>query len=112
MTNKPTFPTAALAPTDYPMTPKRRELLLRVVAGFPDFEKITTRLFFLDDHFPPHKLDQALTWLIAHRCIGSGFVQWFKEECKSSDLEMHRLLLSIVDNIASPAIIAGRNFKT
>lgn len=113
MHDKPTLPFAAMpVQDDYPMTPKRRDLYLRVVDDYPDYAKITHRLFFLDDHFPPNKLDAALAWLVLHQVTGVRFTYWFKEECKSSDLEMHRLLLSIVDNIAAPAVVAGRNFKT
>ena len=89
----------------------RRELYFRVINDLEDFHPITLRLFFLDDHFPLHKLDSALQWLIANGFVGKQFMGWFKTVCQSSDLEMHRLLLAIVDNLQLAPIIIGRNFR-
>ncbi len=94
------------------MTNRRRELYFRVIDNYPNVHAITFRLHFLDNHFPPNKLDRALAWLVLNGISGTKFLDWFKVECKSSDLEMHRLLVSVVDNADLKPVIAGRNFKT
>lgn len=91
-------------------SPRRRELFLRVVNGVIEHQ-LTYRLSFLNEHFPTEKLDAALEWLIANGHVGRGFVQWFKVECKASDLEMLRLLTSVVDNAKLGAVIAGKEFR-
>lgn len=91
--------------------PQRRELYFRLIDNHPNLHAIAHRLHFLDSHFPPAKLDAALKWLTTNNVTGSRFVEWFKVECKNSDLEMHRLLLSVVDNGKLKPVIAGRNFK-
>lgn len=91
----------------------RRQAYLRILNDVKDFHPITNRLYFLDDHFPLDKLDVALQWLIDNRIIGRQFLMWFEQECQNSDLEMHRKLLTIVDNIkAIPMIVAHKNFRT
>lgn len=102
------------------MGPVRRELYMRILNGekatLPGnvhnikFSIIATKLHFLDDHFPPKHLNKALIWLIENGIIGNAFIKWFNETCKT-ELEMHRLLLSIVENDVLKPIIAGQNFK-
>ncbi len=94
------------------MTTRRRELYFRIIDSYADIHPITHRLHFLDNHFPPEKLDKALAWLISNDTTGRKFVSWFTVECKGSDLEMHRLLLSAVDNQKLRPVIAGRDFRT
>lgn len=96
----------------YEMSPQRRELFLRVINDYAEFHVITNRLYFLDQHFPPHQVDRALAWLILSGTIGRKFVTWFSDECHNSDLEMHRTLLAIIANKDKERLIAGRNFKT
>jgi len=91
--------------------PHRRELYFRVINGEQDFHPITLRLHFLNDHFPPAKLDAALKWLIRHNVIGKQFVNWFRIQCGNSDLTMHAKLLEVVDNAGFARPIAGKNFK-
>lgn len=91
--------------------PYRRELYLRIINDVEDFHLITQRLYFLDDHFPPAKLDHALAWLIASNFVGKSFENWFKIVCKASDLEMHRILISVLANLAPDRLVAGKNFK-
>lgn len=93
------------------MDNRTRDLLLKIVDNHPDIHPVALRLHFLFDHFPPDKLNTALMWLINNRYTGFSFVSWFKSECKNSDLEMHRLLLSIVDNLQLGRVVAGKNFK-
>lgn len=93
------------------MDPLRRELYLRILNDEADFHPITMRLHFLDDHFPPHQLDDALRWLVRSDLIGVRFASWFKHVCAGSDLEMHRLLLAVLANKKVGAVVAGKNFK-
>lgn len=95
----------------YNLSPLRRELFFRILNDVEDIHPIAHRLKFLEDHFPSKKIDKALCWLINNNIIGKSFLGWFQTVCKSSDLEMHRILLSIVDNIAMGQVVAGRNFK-
>jgi hypothetical protein len=96
----------------YDMSPERREMFLRLVDTMrPPAHEVSWRLHFLDNHFPPDKLDRALRWLIKNDLVGKKFVMWFKSECKNSDLEMHRYLLRVVDNDSLGPVIAGKNFK-
>lgn len=100
--------------------PLRRELYLQILNGEPakfagnisniHFSIITTKLHFLENHFPPKHLNKALIWLINNGIVGKKFSKWFNETCKT-ELEMHRLLLSIVENDVLKPIIAGQNFK-
>lgn len=91
--------------------PHRRELYLRILDNYRDFHPITSRFYFLDDHFPPQQLDKALRWLIKNDLVGIRFLNWFKHICSNSDLEMHRNLLAVVNNQELPAVVAGKNFK-
>lgn len=93
------------------MTPRRRELYLKILDNWPEVHEITVRLYFLDDHFPPDKLEKALKWLISNNLTGRRFVSWFNHVCSKSDLELHRNLLAVVDNSDQTPLIAGRNFK-
>lgn len=86
-------------------------MYFKVISDYSDLHAITQRLFFLDDHFPPNKLDSALRWLIKNHLVGKKFVQLFKVQCESSDLELHRFLLQVVDNTKLSPLIAGKNFK-
>jgi hypothetical protein len=102
----------AMTDTNYKLSAQRRELCLRVIDGhYANLEVITNRLFFLDNHFPPRKVERALAWLILSGNVGAKFIRWFQDECQSSDLEMHRLLLSIITNKDKEQIVAGKNFK-
>jgi hypothetical protein len=94
------------------MPDHRRELYFRVIDHWPDIHPITLRLHFLDNHFPLTKIDAALKWLVSNNLIGKRFVLWFQQACSNSDLEMHRILLSIVDNLDQVKIVAGKNFRS
>lgn len=95
----------------YPMTPLRRELFMRILNDEIEIHPIAMRLQFLQDHFPPDKLDSALRWLINNNLVGKRFVAWFQHVCRSSDLELHRLLLAVMANAKLAPVIAGKNFK-
>lgn len=88
----------------------RRQLYLRILDNYRDFHPITQRFYFLDDHFPPPKLDKALRWLVENNYTGIRFLNWFKQVCSNSDLEMHRNLLMVVNNEELPKVVAGKNF--
>ena len=91
--------------------PKRRELYFKIIDTFPNIHLVTLRLYFLDSHFPPNKLDDALRWLVNSRIIGYSFVSWWTNVCKSSDLEMHRILLAVLNKLPVASVVAGKNFK-
>jgi len=95
----------------YPMSPARRELFMRILDNEIDIHPITMRLHFLDNHFPPEKLDNALTWLVANNLIGKRFISWYTFVCKNSDLELHRLLLAVLANAQLAPVVAGKNFR-
>lgn len=89
----------------------RRNLYLKIVDNYADYHAITNRLYFLDDHFPPNQLDDALKWLVSNNIRGRTFVSWFTHVCAASDLEMHRLLLAVLENLKPDRVIIGKNFK-
>jgi len=109
--SKPFEPVKASIADAYPIPQARRNLYLRIVNGEPDHQRITQALFFLDDHFPPNKLDSALAWLISNGLVGHIFTGWIAQACSGSHLEMHRELLKVVDNQLAGALIAGKNFR-
>jgi hypothetical protein len=82
----------------YPLSQARRKLFLTIWAGHADTHSITTRFHYLDCHFPPAKLDAALSWLVRNRLTGQRFVEFVRHDCHNSNLEMHRKLLEKVDN--------------
>lgn len=91
----------------------RRELYFRIIDDYGvDFHLLAHRLHFLEEHFPLEKLDAALRWLINENFTGVRFVNWFKHSCKGSDLEMHRVLLAVLDHAQLAPVIAGRNFRS
>lgn len=90
---------------------RRRELMFRIIDNRKDHEPITYRLCYLQEHFPPHKLDLALQWLVSNNFVGLRFLMWFDYECRVSDLQMIEKLLRIVDNAPVGPLIAGKNFK-
>lgn len=94
-----------------PMSTKRRDFYFKIIDNVHNFHPITWRLHYLESHFPQEKLDTALGWLTHNGIVGTKFVTWFNEECSKSDLEMIRLLLSIVDNLQQGRIIAGKDFR-
>jgi hypothetical protein len=116
-----------MAEINNPMTEVRRELNLRIVNGETDqiiLHQITRPLYFLDQYFPPKHLNKALIWLIEHGLIGKNFIAWYNAKtplklgkvthaagCCGSDLEMHRILLSVVENDVLKPLIAGKNFN-
>jgi len=91
--------------------PRRRELYFQIINGEQAFDPITLRLHFLNDRFPADKLDRALEWLIKNRIVGKAFIKWVHLDCHNSDLEMHRKLLTVVDNAPSGRVIGGKNFR-
>lgn len=98
---------------DY-IPPHRKQIYFRIIdnVSAQNLHPITLRLHFLEEHFPPNKLDEALIWLVKNNVTGLRFINWFNHQCKSSDLEMHARLIAIVDNnriIERP--IAGKTFK-
>ena len=93
------------------MTPERRELYLSIFDGYNPPHDLLNRLHFLDDHFPPRKLDRALAWLVRGQLTGATFMNWYNVVCKKSDLEMLRVLVAVVDNQRQGALIAGENFR-
>lgn len=93
------------------MTNKTRNLMMKIIDNHHDVHPVAMRLYFLFDHFPPNKLDKVLTWLVSNRLTGFSFVSWFNSECKGSDLEMHRFLLSVVDNLSLNRVISGKDFR-
>lgn len=96
--------------TDY-IPAHRKELYYKIINDYHDLHTITLRLHFLEEHFPPNRLNEALGWLVRHRYTGKNFIQWFLFACKNSDLEMHRYLLAEIDRADPTHIIAGKNFK-
>lgn len=95
------------------MTPETRFKYLRVVGDHPDRHAIAHRLHYLDCHFPEHKLDAAITWLIRANLTGARFVQWVDGELHGSNLELHRELLKRIEhsNEKLRQIMAGRDFR-
>lgn len=91
----------------------RRQIFFKIIDEFINIHDIALRMYFLNDHFPPQLLDKALNLLIARRLIGAEFLAWFRSVCKSSDLEMHRILFAELqkENAASLHLVAGKNFK-
>ncbi len=96
---------------DY-IDPHRKELYFRVLNNTPHLTMaIAARLHFLQEHFPPHRLDTALGWLIRNELVGKVFLNWYQGQCGNSDLEMHRILIAVIDNAAIAPLYAGKNFK-
>lgn len=90
---------------------RRRELMFRIIDGRNDYHPITMRLHFINEHFPPNLIDEALEWLVVNGHTGLKFVAWFKMECGESDLQMHEKLLRVIKNAPVGSIVAGRNFR-
>ena len=105
MTHDPENPWASI-------TPERRELYFRVIDHHTDIQLIGDRLAYLELHFPLDMIDIGLKWLINNNITGKNFMPWWVTVCQRSDLEMHRLLLSVVNNIKQAKVIAGKNFRT
>ena len=94
--------------------PHIRKLMLNLIHDAGDIHEVTFRLAFLDQHFPPAKLEAALTWLGRQGLRGQRFIQWFHGECKGSNLEMHRTLLSAVEKPTTSdvrRIMSGKDFN-
>lgn len=89
----------------------RRDLCFKIIEIEPLIHPVCQRLYFLDQHFPLEKLDAALRWLIDNGLTGRKFLAWYQAACKGSDLELHRTLLSVVDNAKLAPIVSGRNFR-
>lgn len=89
----------------------RKQLYFRVIDNYFVDHIVLYRMFFLDEHFPPYKLDRALAWLIAAGYTGKAFADWWKYTCRGSDLELHRTLLAELDKVDLMPIVAGKNFK-
>lgn len=94
--------------------PVRRELYFKVIDSHPAtlvFHEVAGKVHFLDESFPKEKIDAALKWLIQNRITGAAFVDWFKNECQNSLLEMHKRLLSAVEKTEIKILRAGENFR-
>ncbi len=112
--------------THTPIGDVRRELMLRIVNGIMTERThlITGPLYHLNETFPPKHLTKALVWLIEHNLVGENFINWYNNKCtysigstayadgcNGSNLELHRILLSVVQNTVIQKVIAGVNFK-
>jgi hypothetical protein len=74
-----------------------RAAYLGIWAGMSPPHGITTRLHYLDSHFPKAKLPYALNWLIRNKLIGQRFIDWVDFDCVGSNLEMMRRLMAAVE---------------
>lgn len=72
--------------------------MLTIWAGFMPPGEITMRLFYLDSHIADQtKIDTGLKWLVKNKITGQAFIDWFNVDCKGSQLEMIRVLMSRIE---------------
>jgi hypothetical protein len=79
------------------MTPEIRKLFLKICGNTPNLHSVAQRMYYLDLHFPPEKLESALNWLVRNNLTELRFVHWFDSDCAGSNLEMHRNLTMRVE---------------
>lgn len=95
----------------YEIPEERRALYFRILDREILINEIGPRLHYLEDHFPPNQLNDALKWLTSNNIVGPKFTSWYRVECKGSDLEMTTRLVAIVNNAPIAPLIGGKNFK-
>lgn len=86
-----------------------KEKMLKVWDGYTRFEFIAKPLYFLYIHMPPAKFLASLDWLIAQRLCGQRFIDFYMLDCRHSDLELQRVLLSKVEKVSKERLFAGKD---
>lgn len=91
------------------MSDRRRALFQAVIGN--DVNGLAQTCHYLYSHFPEAKLDAALAHLVTINLVGSRLSDFIFEKCDGSNLELHRQLLSWIDNANLRPILAGRDFR-
>lgn len=76
----------------------KRKLYLEILDGLSPPHGVTTRLHYLDSHFPPNKILLALEYLISNKIKGRKFLEWYQTTCLNSDLTMMAELMRVVEH--------------
>jgi DNA-binding CsgD family transcriptional regulator len=88
------------------MSPKERELHLRVADGNPD------ALPFLYTFHSFVRCQEILSWLIEHRITGERFLEWIIKEHDKRVLSAGAFVLSKLEKEKTlKPVLAGRDFK-
>lgn len=87
------------------MTPLRRKLMLTIAQNQME---IVPFLHYLDRF---HRCDEMLLWLTKNNLTGRRFLDFTKEACKSSMLELARFLLQRCEKTKTPRpVLIERDF--
>jgi len=97
----------------YPIDTKIRQLMQTIWAGTASTDIYGPAMHYLDCHFPKNKIELALSWLVSNKLIGKRFDEFFQDDCRGSNLQLHSRLLAQVEKMPrgeARRIIAGRDF--
>lgn len=87
-----------------PISPRRRELVLKVCDGDPN---ALPYLWHLDQF---HRCDEILEWCIGSRLTGKEFTQWVKGPFRGSALAAGNAVLKRLEKVSGPRhLITGRD---
>lgn len=69
-------------------------------------------LDYLCNVIPSDRITFYLSWLDKNDLRGKRFYDWFKSECKSSHIEMHKIIKSNLErlNLSDTKVIYGKDF--
>jgi hypothetical protein len=89
------------------MTPRRRDLMLRVMDGVPGLAPVLWHI----DHM--YRCDEVLNWLSRHGYTGKKLEAWIRESNEGSILRTMSAVLKELDGEKEQrGVFAGRDFIT
>ena len=90
------------------MTPKKRDLILRVLDDFPDNNLL--HFVYHIDHY--QYSEQILKWLIANHLTGRKLKIWKESQWSNSMMEPVRFIIAQInkEKVAECSILYGRDY--
>ncbi|MFN8741520.1 MAG: hypothetical protein ACK5YR_16465 [Pirellula sp.] len=83
--------------------------MMTIWGGYEDMHRILKPIHFLYLHMYPAKFLWSLDYLIAQGLVAEKFIEFYKTDCKSSDLELQKYLLQKVDKESKAVLYAGKD---
>lgn len=89
------------------LTDYTRGLIFRAMDGVQTSEMI----FLMSQIHNFTRCDDILSWLIRNKITGYRLINWFKEDCHKSVLEMGSYILSVLKRDAKTPVLYGVDWK-
>ncbi len=75
-------------------------------------DEVLNRMHWLDANtYNEERVNAGLRWLIKNKLIGDRFVEFWKGECKGSDLNFYTVLISKLEKEEQRILTFEKDFK-